>query len=231
MMDTLTSIGSWRTIMASTDIRRQKNLARHKAKRSEKRKKLASVSHAGLAQQMAKLSDAPIRDCRVTAGTFGIGSILISRENGGSVAFAVFLIDMSCLGVKDSWGGVVSTAEYRKVRDKYLEGPPSREIEPASARRLVDDAVEFAASAGFSPQGDYRRLRPILRSLNPELATEEFEMGDDGQPSFINGPHDAPDFCRRVIATLEANCGPGNYKCPRILDGVDAIPFLDDEDD
>jgi hypothetical protein len=148
------------------------------------------------------------------------------------VAAAVFLVDCYCLGVKDAFARILSRFEYESdlYRTTYEMGV--RSITPASACKLVEDAVEYARGLGFPPHPDYRKAKPIFGDIDPSASSEEFEFGHSGKPFFVAGPNDDRQRCRAIIATLENNCGPGGYHFllpADIEDGL--VEYVDDGDD
>ncbi len=199
--------------MARSDAKRQKRLAKQKAKRTQKRREIHRGKKLSMAERLSRFESASVMDCLVNKDfeERGLASLFIGRRaSSGELAFAVFLIDTYCLGVKDCFGAVPS-ANY----GKHLEGfkrQGIRPIDPPSARKLIDDAVAFAASVGLSPHADFPKLRPILDGINPDLASETFPMGKDGKPFFMSGPYQSPAECRRILAILDAHCGgPDGY--------------------
>src|SRR6266478_902718 len=98
----------------------------------------------------------------------------------------------------------------------------SREITPATARRFVESAVEYARGLGFPPHPDHHRAKLIFGAIDPAQATEELEFGKDGKPFFIAGPNDNQSRCRQILATLERSCGPGgsHFLMPMADDGA-----------
>jgi hypothetical protein len=73
------------------------------------------------------------------------------------------------------------------------------------AQHLVFGAVEYARGLGFEPHRDFAAAAGHLGSwTGPSAIT----FGHDGQPWFIEGPH---DDTRRVMKTLERTMGRGNF--------------------
>lgn len=118
----------------------------------------------------------------------------LSRQlSDGTIAFAVFLVDRYCLGVKDVMADILSRYEYdTQIAHKMRSEFTSKEVSPAAARKLVEAAIEYARGLGLSPHPDYQRAKLIFGAINPAECTEQFEFGKDGKPLFIAGPHDTP---------------------------------------
>jgi len=120
------------------------------------------------------------------------------------------LVDTYLLGIKDCFGQVLTQGEDKKRLEDYRERDV-RKIDPPSAKRLIEDALTYAKSFGFSPHNDYPRVKPIWNGIDSSRAQESFEMGKDGKPFFFAGPHDSPAECRRIVDILERKCGPEGY--------------------
>ena len=159
-------------------------------------------------------SAAPILDSLITEdfGEAGLGQAIFSRQlPSGEVAFAVFLIDRYCLGVKDAFGGIRSRAEYRELIDHFEENATLVELPPADLRCLIEEAVEYARDLGLEPHSDLRRVQPIFGDIDPSDATEHFEFGHEGRPLFIAGPNEDLQRCYRILSILEDRCGKGGF--------------------
>ena len=87
---------------------------------------------------------------------------------GGQVAFAAFLVDRYCLGVKDAFCGFMAYAEYfEKLHERVAATGDMVTLKPAAARKLVEGAVEYAKNLGGLDQAV---SRPRLRRPRAELA-------------------------------------------------------------
>jgi hypothetical protein len=195
--------------------KRQKNLERRKAKQKAERRELARRESRGLAAQLEQAFPAPILHCCVSAEIWehGIGNLLVSRQLGdGRVAFAAFLVDVYCLGVKDAFANIAPRPRYeRDLYDKLGRRDPLRPLKPECARKLVEGAVAYALDLGFPPHPDYRRAKLIFGDIPAEACREEYVFGKDGKPFFCAGPHDGPARCAEILGVLHARCGPGGY--------------------
>jgi hypothetical protein len=161
------------------------------------------------------MAAAPVLHCWASANLWqaGMGQVLISRQlHNGTVAFAVFLLDVYCRGVKNAMMGVAPRPIYeRDVHERMSKQAPVVLIEPEYARKLVEGAVRYAADLGLPPHPDYRVAQYIFGDIDPELCTEEFCFGKNGKPLFMAGPFDDQTDCELVLNTLEERCGPGGY--------------------
>jgi hypothetical protein len=196
--------------------KRQKQQERRAAKRKVKQHQRTREQHAGLAERLTAAAGAPILHSWATDDLWnqGLGWVCLSRLlSNGSVAYAVFLVDRYCLGVKNAMAGITDRYEYdsriaRKMRTTF----GSREIPPAAARRFVEGAVAYAEALGLHPHADYHKAKPLFGTIDASESTEELEFGKDGKPFFVAGPHDSPQRCRQILNTLAESCGMGGFE-------------------
>jgi hypothetical protein len=153
-----------------------------------------------------------------------MGQVVLSRELGdGRVAFAVFLLDVYCLGVKDVAYKIVSREEYDLgLLFKLQEQFEFKSRSPEYVRKLIEDAVEYAQSLGLEPHPDYRQAKAIFGDIDAAACRETFVFGRDGKPFFVSGPYDSPMRCRKIVAALHEHCGDGQYDCVAHISARDA---------
>src|SRR4051794_18935998 len=102
--------------MAMDPRKRQKKLQRKSAERKAKKQLMVRAQPTGLGDQLRRTAQFPVLDCLVSSTIFaeGMGTVVISRQlPGGEVAWANFLVDSYCLGVKDAFGRVAGTFTYQ----------------------------------------------------------------------------------------------------------------------
>ncbi len=161
----------------------------------------------------------------------GIANVLVARirpEKG--VEFAVFLVDLLCLGVKDAtYEEGLTDAEFRRYLDERVGENIREAIHPAFAKKLIDGAIAYAEGLGFLPHRDYRKARKVLSSLDASTCTETFVYGENGIPCYVRGPNDSEERVDRVLAVLEQKCGIGGFKFvdPTEDDNSDSMPKED----
>jgi hypothetical protein len=221
--------------------KRQKKLERKTAKRKSQKQTLFQQNPTDLRMRFQNAAAAPVLHSQATETLWkdGIGHVLLSREiNPGQIAFAVFLVDMYCLGVKNAIWNIRPFAEVESLAGKLSRGHKSVKLKPESARKLVEGAVEYARNLGFSPHDDYQRARLIFGDIDSAACTEEFVYGRDGKPYFIAGPHDDPMRCRQIVSTLNSRVGPEGHHFlmpvpagDPLLDRVEAVDGDWEEDE
>jgi hypothetical protein len=204
--------------MAIDPKKRQKKLAKQKAKRKAK-----ALDHRRSQQGKTSLfvplefelgANGPILECLMNEAIFngGIGQVVVSRTTGsGLVAAGVFLVDIYCLGVKNAFPLLQPRAVYENNMAQMDLNSPLVQIEPAYAKKLIEDAIAYARDLGFEPHEDYRVARKVLHDIDATVCKEEFTFGQDGKPFFVSGPNDSPQRSRQIIEILERRCGAGGY--------------------
>jgi hypothetical protein len=201
--------------MAADPRKRQKKQERRTAKRKAKHHEMVRAKSTGMAERLDDAARFPVLHSWITDAVWeeGIGYVGLSRGlPNNMVAFAVFLVDRHCLGVKDALGGIQGRSEYeeRFVR-KMRREMPAKDVEPACARKFVEDSVEYARQSGLAPHPDYRKFKGIFGDIDAAACPRIFEFGENGKPLFVAGPYDTPKRCQQVLRALEATRGPGGY--------------------
>jgi yecA family protein len=171
----------------------------------------------------------------------GLAHLLVARiRTDGSADFAIFLVDLFCLGVKDvlSENGVMED-DVREVVNERLPEDFRERFHPACAKKMIEGAVAYAESLGFAPHRDFRKARKVLSGIDATLCPMDFTYGEDGKPCYVRGSEDDEDRVDRILARLEARCGADGftYVDPGDEDEDDAqsvredlMAWLDDED-
>ncbi|MGD0896500.1 MAG: hypothetical protein ABR915_01610 [Thermoguttaceae bacterium] len=211
--------------------RRQKKLERRRAKQKAQRRELARRESGGLPARFQEASTAPILHCWAAQNVWsaGIGHVVMSRQMPhGQVAFAVFLVDRYCLGVKDVFMNVMPRAIYdQRVHDKLAKQGPLVLLKPECARKLIEGAVQYALDLGLPPHPDYRVAKLIFGSISAEACARQFVFGKDGRPFFFSGPNDDAAKCRIILHALHEHCGPDGYHYVLGGPGLALVPLED----
>ncbi|MDE6097001.1 MAG: hypothetical protein K2G52_12540 [Muribaculaceae bacterium] len=142
-----------------------------------------------------------------TSANNGVYVIAVTREHkGGKFTVGVYLIDMYCLGVKDSFYYFSITPE--EFKDRILSsGINYEETEYVEAHNLIYGALEYAEEAGIEPAREFKVSEFILEPDDDRIPLMEFEFGHNGVRELVVGP-DREEM--KHIPTLEKNV-PGEY--------------------
>ena len=143
-------------------------------------------------------------------GESGLVGVLVARDTGSTVAACGFLVDVFCLGVKDTNGP--KTMNRRKLPDfvrNFFSAWPRRPHVPAPlelARHIVFGAVDYAHGLGFEPHPDFAKGAALLGDW--EEGSSDVAFGRDGKPLYINGPR---DNTYGIMAKLRQTAGDRNF--------------------
>lgn len=209
--------------------KKAKKAAKSKARKAtQKQKGLVAAVNRKLAKQ--KAFNSPIYECWEAGQLFdtnnevGIGSVIMTRKtNDNNILMSVFLVDIYCLGIKNSMVKFFSEEKYRYFLEQMRE-EKMKTIHPACARKLLEKAEEYAADLGFSPHNEYREAKKIFGDIDSAACPRSFTFGKDGKPFYLAGPFDNPRFKKNVLNTLEKKCGPDGYHYLLPV-GEDGNPF------
>ncbi|KUO19757.1 hypothetical protein [Streptomyces dysideae] len=140
----------------------------------------------------------------------GFAQVLIARQERASrVTLCGFLVDVYCLGVKDTVGPQVmgggSLDVYVRGYYRAFDQPPLR-IGLEQAQSIVHGGVAYARTLGFEPAPDFAQAAVHLGEPGPTAPRIGF--GRQGKPFYVNGPR---DDAQKIVRTLERTCGAGNY--------------------
>ncbi|ABK45397.1 hypothetical protein Mmc1_2906 [Magnetococcus marinus MC-1] len=200
--------------MPTDQKRRQKKLARKKDKRKKQTGSASLIGTRSIPQRLAASTKLPVFESFMGDSGFekGIAPLILSRKVAtGEVAFACYLIDFWCLGVKNCFCNIVPSLQY----EEFIEQSRDREniipIHPACLSKIVGSSVEYAQSLGFQPHPDFKLAKVLLNGIDPMLCPSEYEFGQNGKPFYMSGPNDSEAFVNKVVKQLAKVCGEGNY--------------------
>jgi hypothetical protein len=216
--------------MAKNEARRQKQLAKKKAKRDEKRTQLARLTSNDPTVRLATADSWPVVEALVPENLWELGKgqlIIARRQPDGRLACAVFLVDTWCLGVKNAFWRPFSKFDYDELVRECEQACTYRRVAPEYFAKLIFAAVEYARSLGFAPHPDYRHARLLLSGIDVSLCPESFVFGKGGKPFYMRGPQDSPGKAR-AIAHQVHQVG-GEFLIP-LRDSEDIFDAADDWD-
>lgn len=198
--------------MSRNDARRQKKLMKKRQKDKLRKKKQESL----IVTPKTKILMArtlPFYECLINQNwrDSGLATIVISRQQpDGNLIFGVFLVDIFCQGLKDTFCNAdVSIRKYKaELVDKSYSHEKSMKCPVSLAHHVIYDGIAFAAQFGFTPNADFKLSRFVLDAKADVEPCEDIEFGKDGKPLFIAGPH---DNANRIIRQLTLTAGNGNF--------------------
>jgi hypothetical protein len=203
-------------IMARNEARRQQKLMKKRQKDKVRRKARAEMVPYSMLDARKKIRLArqcPPYECLINASwkDKGLATILISRRQpDGNLLFGVYLVDILCLGVKNTFCNAdFSLSRYSTdvVGRTYRNEEPVQ-ISKELAHQLIYGAIRYARQFGFHPHKDFNLSQYILDEADSIGPGTDVEFGRDGKPLFITGPD---DDVPRILKQLEATAGPGHF--------------------
>lgn len=216
--------------MGSTEQERQKKLAKQRTRAIKNRRDAARKRNElqSLVGRMRAVSQCPVAVSQFGDGAYqpaGISTVLFGRQRSdGQIVLAIYLIDLGCLGVKESYVRVVSKSELAQVQAKVSKNQSIVTVQPSTAYSLIEQAVEYARGLGFEPRGDYAKMLPIFGDVDANACTEKFPFGgEDGKPIYVRGPNETLKQADQIRNTLASRLGEGNFDYCVVMDpgGVD----------
>jgi hypothetical protein len=144
----------------------------------------------------------------------GIANVVIARKHtNGNVTFAVYLVDLYCLGVKDTmYIFNIGEYEYREKLKPFNEMSTFTEIDYNLAHNIIFAAIEFAGDFGFNPHKTFTSVTQyMLEEDTDEIDIIDIVCGLDGKPAYFKGADDSQATVNRILKQLEQTAGKGNY--------------------
>ena len=163
----------------------------------------------------------------------GFATIFMSRRHiNGNITHAAYLVDIFCLGLKESyWVFNQDALDYKDFIEKQLQGNPHgfslMKADYVLLHNIIFGAIEYAGELGFLPHKSFETTKYILEEDDDHVKLLDLTFGYKGKPLFISSP-ERPAEKNRVLACLEKNPGSGNYYY--IVD-TDAPEFFEKEEE
>jgi hypothetical protein len=190
--------------------KQQKKIAKQRAKRAKKRFSILERTSKDPTIRLRHAAKWPAVQALAAADLWkeGIGSLAIARqESEDALVFAVFLVDVHCLGVKNAFWRAGTPGEFNKLVDQMEETQTMRAITPACLVKIIQGAVAYAQSFGFSPHPDYRHAAMLLDGMDAADCQQEFAFGRDGKPFYVQGPNESHAQAEAIMQRVQAAGG------------------------
>ncbi len=137
---------------------------------------------------------------------------MIARQGPSRlVGLVMFLVDIGCLGVKDTVATLRGPSEVKEMIKKLVRERDLKPVPPELARGLVEGAVEYARLLGFPPHSDYRKASLIWGDIKSASIDGNYQFGRDGKPYYCCGPFENAARQQEILRTLERNVGEDNF--------------------
>lgn len=157
----------------------------------------------------------------------GLASILVTRKHiNGNLTSAFFLVDLFCVGVKDSFYHFNEEESFlEEILDHHRDiGMDLQECDYLLAHNIIYSAVDFAGQYGIKPVKEFEISEKVLAEDDDSIELMEIECGKNGRPYLILNPADPNS--RYYFSQLRTHAGSGNFDVELIDDEYD-----DDEEE
>ncbi len=152
-----------------------------------------------------------IGTCYVTKDidTVKMGQVLVSRKHtGGRISIAFYLVDMGCLGVKDSFYKL--RMDEWEFEDFFSERRNMfRECSYEEAHNRVWGSIAWAEEAGIQPDKSFLLTQYMLEEDTEDMPLIEYEYGHKGK-HFLTCRSELE--ASRYLPLMRQNLGEGNYE-------------------
>lgn len=199
--------------MARNEARRQKQVMKKRQKDKQRRRRQVELATLHNPHNQIRLARRyPVHECLINPSWAdkGLATILLSRRQpNGDLIFGLFLVDVWCLGVKDTFcQGNVTPYKYRAevVAKMFHETPVP--CAPSVAGQIVYGAIAFARQFGFEPHPDFALSHHLLDPPEAYVPSDEIVFGRDGKPYYVGGPH---DNVGQILRQLDTAAGADHY--------------------
>lgn len=163
----------------------------------------------------------PVFECYITKQwkESGMANIIVARKHtNNNLTFGLYLVDLLCLGVKDTYYDFnVTNVDYEDLKKEYFGKQDIVKCDYVLAHNIIYGAVEFADEYGFKPHKDFAVSKYILEEDDENVELMEIEFGEDEKPCVVVTTGNEQ---KQIIAQLDKTAGKGNY----------TVVYLDDED-
>lgn len=172
----------------------------------------------------------PFLGCWVNADwkESGITPVVVAREQSpDKVTFGVYLMDIYCLGIKDSYANAdFPLKNFERKLPRMCSGTPKK-CPAELAHEIVYGGMEYAARYGFEPHPDFtaQHADQVLDPPETHPRKHKVKFGKDGKPFYISGPYDDERKINSIINTLMRTAGEGKFD---YLIGVGPSEFFED---
>ena len=202
--------------MALSEKKKQKKLAKKKQKRKIRVKE--NVSNQLQMDKARNYAQFPIHECLMPSNLFesGLGNVLVTRRTPeGDIAVSAFIVDVFCLGIKNTLFKVVSEYEYEHTMKPQIteshSGNEFEKIHQTCARKLIEGAVMYAKELGFESHPDYKNTQHIFGDIDLSFCPVKYIYGKNGKPFYIRGPYETENEAKKIINKLNNKCSEGGF--------------------
>ena len=179
------------------------------AKNSDKQNGTSFLSPENYVKTRARIL--PLGKCYVSTGweEKGLVTLVVTRNHpSGNFTFGLFLVDLFCLGVRETFYVFNVQEKYYEFLKVLREEEGIEECSYALAHNIIYGAVAYAQDLGIKPAKEFAVTQFLLEEDDDRVELMDVKFGLSGMPAiFTRGLKNADE----IIALLEKNAGPGGY--------------------
>lgn len=161
---------------------------------------------------LTKARKLPLWKCYINESwhEMGKGSLIVSRKHlNGNITCGFYLIDLFCVGVKDSFYLFnISEKEFEDVLDEMSEKEDLLELKYPLAHNIIYGSVDFAEEFKFKPHKSFQLTRHILEDDTEGIEFIDVPFGIDDKPAVVVSEENP---MLNIIKHLEKVVGKDNY--------------------
>ncbi len=179
----------------------------------------------------------PIYECLINNNwdASKLANIIITRKHiTGNITLSFYLVDLFCLGVKDSFYKFnIPIEEYLSLKEKIESNSPTDQIEYNLAHNIIFAGYEYALDYGINPCKEFSTTtKYFLEEDDESIEIIDIDCGDEnGNPVLHINEFSNPISTKKVIEKLKKNAGEGNYQTIYTGDFDEDDDYFDEDDD
>lgn len=150
-----------------------------------------------------------IGTCYISEGMkdCGEGHVIVTRRHtGGRISIALYLVDIFCLGVKNSLYRL--RLEEDELEEMLNNIPSLHECSYDEAHNWVYGAIAWAEEAGIEPDKSFAITKYMLEEDTDNVPLIEYDFGYNGK-HFLMANNNLE--ASRYLPLMKKNLGEGNY--------------------
>lgn len=180
-----------------------------------------------------RVRNLPIYKCLVNTDweISSMANVIVMRQHvNGHVSGGVYLVDLFCLGVKESiWFFNEDEAEMME-RFKGAGTTELKTIDYELAHNIVYAGHDFALGYDIHPHPDFKTSRFVLEEDDDQIALVDIQTGygDNGIPHLM--ANQAGQYAE-ALGKLKKNAGEGNYLYTIAFDDADEEDYNEENEE
>lgn len=135
----------------------------------------------------------------------GEGHVIVTRNHkGGKISVACYLVDVWCVGVKDSFYRLrMDPYEFDELLERFKSNFEMNECSYNEVHNLIYGAISFAEEGGIEPDKSFALTKYMLEEDTDDIPLIEYEYGKDGKHYLVAMNNlDASKYLPKLSAAL-----------------------------